>query len=636
MKSLFVDDGITKVAARDVSDNNEDWPQEVKTELLEKAPFVGRYDLGVDFNKVDEETSTALGSVTVSSGGDVQVRLPFVIREGKLLPIDLIAYKGTLRPLTEARLSEALFRPQLFDGVVKDDDIKPTSMVASMSASSLSGRGGISGNINKLSSLILDIKSTIAEEDLQGTVTKLANDKALSDVVFDNPATLTAVRNLHEAELTEKTSSLSAHVRPTVMQITYTKDSKYRVKTANPKAYSENVEVLERAHALAKFGSEVIRAVDNVDTLTFSTDALIDKDKMEAKCASATTSGVYKAIGLDGNPVKGILFTKIADLDGRITSSKLFVTGNEIAIQEDVVGEKLGSLKVANLPRNSAAGMGVFYWSDDNGLVATVPLIVHSSVKIAGESKYEVSTLLSEEATLIPSRVKELTKIGSEVLMPEDAAFMSLPGTSILPLASKEDVEYRRGLDKTAKVNIRCSQGRFYFSGGFGLDKLANTEDMSWNDAMFLATCLGMHPEFAETKLAQAIRYPGGTSIRGLRDIKPLEEYVAKAREKLANYKDPLSAYMDGIRQDLWKEAAQIDDENTVDKMLSLGYINPENINVFLEYLPSIEGCQRKLCELLVASRIGLKAMDEQSLSSAIEGVEKAITGLKVLLHTKE
>jgi hypothetical protein len=645
MKSLFKDVGmgITKLAQKDLSEETQKWPHEIKQYLLEMSPFVGKYNLNVNFTRIDEENGYGFGAVLVTTGmeSDKKVQLPFIIKSNKLDPMDIIIASGTTRPLTESRLSEALFRPQLFDGVVKEDDIRPTGAVGAMMNATPPGRQGMSGmgpTITKASSLIETIKDTITQSDLEKTANRISEDTELRDRVFNNAATLQTINRLREAELVEKTAELSTHIRPTVMQVTITKDDKYKVKTANPKAYKRKVEVLERAHALAKLGSDVVRAVDNVGTITVSTNATVDRDQMEIKHASADTNGVYKVVAMDGSPIKGLVLNKLADLSGKVTEMRLFVHPDAMSVQDDISGEKLASLSGAQMPSNHPEGLGVFYWQNGADIQATVPLIVHSMSKIAEEIQYDVATLLDEQAILTPSAVKGITKIGSEVLIPADAKFLALPGASVIPLASVSDLSYRRGMNKKAAVEIRYVNGYYSFVGDCGLDKLAakDTTHLEWDDALFLSSCLGMNPDFAETKLAQAVKYTGGTTLRGLTEIRPLEEYVADARAKLASVKDPLTSYMETIRQDLWKEAAGIEDEDTVDKMLSLNYVNPENVKSFVEALPQLEESQRKLCELLLASRIGLKEIDEKALSTGIQGMEKAIQGLKVLLHTQD
>ena len=79
------------------------------------------------------------------------------------------------------------------------------------------------------------------------------------------------------------------------------------------------------------------------------------------------------------------------------------------------------------------------------------------------------------------------------------------------------------------------------------------------------------------------------------------------------------------------KEAALIPDPTAVDTVLSLGFINPENIMTFVSYLPTLEDSQAKMCDLLLAARVGLTDVSSTALERAIRSTEEAVEGLKVL-----
>ena len=83
------------------------------------------------------------------------------------------------------------------------------------------------------------------------------------------------------------------------------------------------------------------------------------------------------------------------------------------------------------------------------------------------------------------------------------------------------------------------------------------------------------------------------------------------------------------LRQKLWKEASVISDPVAVDTVLSLGFLNPENIAAFVGYLPVIEEGERRLCELLIASRLGLRHIPTGALERAVRATEDVIAGLK-------
>jgi hypothetical protein len=65
--------------------------------------------------------------------------------------------------------------------------------------------------------------------------------------------------------------------------------------------------------------------------------------------------------------------------------------------------------------------------------------------------------------------------------------------------------------------------------------------------------------------------------------------------------------------------------------VLSLGFINPENLATYVGYLPTLDEAQRRLCELLIGSRIGLREVPEGSIERAIRALEDVIEGLKVI-----
>jgi hypothetical protein len=111
------------------------------------------------------------------------------------------------------------------------------------------------------------------------------------------------------------------------------------------------------------------------------------------------------------------------------------------------------------------------------------------------------------------------------------------------------------------------------------------------------------------------------------RHVEPLEHVKQAALEKAASIirKMPIS------KQSLIKEAAWIPDPAAVDTVLALGFINPGNMTIFVKYLPELEATQSKLCELLIASRLGLREIPSDALERAIKGLEATIEGLNVI-----
>ena len=138
---------------------------------------------------------------------------------------------------------------------------------------------------------------------------------------------------------------------------------------------------------------------------------------------------------------------------------------------------------------------------------------------------------------------------------------------------------------------------------------------------------LGIDAAHAQTKLAKASRGLQPETVKVGHELKLAREVRG---ESYVNAKEHLAA-QPSFRHRLWKEAAMIPDPTAVDAVLSLGFINPENIATFVGYLPTLDEAQRRLCELLIGARIGMRELSEGSLERAIRALEDVIQGLRLI-----
>jgi len=65
--------------------------------------------------------------------------------------------------------------------------------------------------------------------------------------------------------------------------------------------------------------------------------------------------------------------------------------------------------------------------------------------------------------------------------------------------------------------------------------------------------------------------------------------------------------------------------------VLSLGFITPDNEATYMSYLPQLESVQSKLCELLIAARVGLRQVSPTPVEKCVRALEEVIDGLKVI-----
>jgi len=134
--TLFVEpmryEGKEKTAAEvALPDDPNLWPSEVLQELYKQVPYISDFDPQPVMARVDADKGTGFGHVEVKNrtraisdtspssleaAGVKSARIPIIIRNGRLLPFDLLLTDDSkMLPLTEERLRQAIFRPQMFD-----------------------------------------------------------------------------------------------------------------------------------------------------------------------------------------------------------------------------------------------------------------------------------------------------------------------------------------------------------------------------------------------------------------------------------------------------------------------------------------------------------------------------------------
>jgi hypothetical protein len=180
-------------------------------------------------------------------------------------------------------------------------------------------------------------------------------------------------------------------------------------------------------------------------------------------------------------------------------------------------------------------------------------------------------------------------------------------------------------------VVLSCN-GAFNLQGGCGLEKLSRDYRYELDPVTteFMLGLLGVDGNLAKTKMAKA-RKKGMVKLSGLKTIYTLAERYQESEKTAAE----VMREMPALRRDLIKEAAALEDENTVDKVLALNFINPENLSTFVEYLPELEHTSEQLAEMLLYSYMGLKDVPEEAVERCMTHLEEVSAGLKAIQHAE-
>ncbi len=671
------------------------WQDEVLQEIYKQVPYLSDFNLEVVMETVDGERGYGLGHVEVVSKSEApmtspqaqqdaagirKARVPVIIKDGKLAPFDVIITDDSkAMPLTESRMRQVMFRPQAFDVTSKTPGDQ--SMVSQLyppyrqnygfggGSTSSAGMGGKTAARSDLESYIESLHKT-ASKDIKGTpVAKLEGqaktppcevktgsvlEAVLQTVREDdllsfkeslqdqntklafarNVATYEAIERIAAAEpitLEKRASFFMANMKPSVMQISKIPGG-YQLKTASHRVWSPVTELLDRGQLVHRVGTKIALAVDQTGSVTLGAEA----GAQEAEAAPLPVAGPISAPGMyrvsttSGEELTGAVIPNLVDVTGSALPIALFMDGQNAAVQSDMVGVPVGDYAApATVPAEQAQGYGCFYSEESGAPTATLPIRIGATLAGNGVDdlpKYEASTFDGRELQVsVQPYAKRVVNVDGLMIIPQGWAWMPLEQAAEVEIA---ETVVPKTAARLSSVEVIAGSADSYSVRGVAVEKLAmdDRQFLSQDDCLFLLTGLGADPKYAQQKMAAALgRGPQQVSIN--HHLKLAAELRGESYTTAAGVIDSTPTY----RHRMWKEAATLPDPIAVDSVLSLGFINPENLATFVGYLPTLDEAQRRLCELLIAARLGMQELSEGAIERAIRALEDVLEGLKVV-----
>lgn len=604
----------------ELSDNAEQWQTEVASELFRQAPYVSNYATDIVLDKVDAERGYGYGKATLKNKYDMPqpekdpraINIPIIIRDKMLKPFDMYTYENKSYPLSEQRISRALFNPQ----PLELSDRRPTDKMLTYqmyppTRSHVNSVVSNAGFGKYASSLLKEIAPTIDKKTKIAFLQKIASDLPLQQAYMDNAAFRNAVNTIAEDYPEEQ-----EQIDPTCIQLKKVSHNTFVVKLANIDAY-DPVETEMDIHQVADhfIGDKAYKMAPG-QTLTGSTVNALPI-QAPTNFSIVKDPGTYQVRDNQGRDTYGAVLPMI-NFNGQPTGESLFVGPESHSIQEKIAGRKIANEMA--LPESLPSGYGVFH--DPQEGTVTEPVNINF-VSDAYPPSYQGTTRAGGRISIQqnPHTQKIAHVINNRYMIPERMKWTPLPQNEVnLSETSKDNVADYKNLNSTIELR---STGDEYSISGRPVEKVANTQFLSRDDAEFLLGAMGIGPEkLAEVDKKKYIK------IAGARTIRPYYEAV-KERQKIAEKSN--SKFPQGLRRDLTKEAAVLTDEDTVDKVLSLGFLNPDNIKNFAGYLPELEKTTNKLADLLFASRCGLTTVPEEAVESAMRNTDQILSGLRNL-----
>lgn len=660
-----------------LSDNYDIWPQEIMQEAYKQLPYLSNFEVSVSVDKMDEGRGYAFGSLSVRAHSDKpeeqrssfdSVHIPFVVKNQMMSPLDLFIYGKKYNYLTEARLRSVLFNPSTFDslhdrprestlgvslrppngglGGVKvammpmvpatpSSAVLPASPTAATPPVPTNPVGAVAPT--KTASVLGRLKGQVRQDHVDRLKTAMADPSIRMSWANADPGAKIAMAealSLRPAD-PEKTAAAVRdavnRLRPDALQIV-NDHGHYTVKWASADGFQPQQQQVTPVNAtqLAGGGTTGAELAQN-NQVTVAPQAPAQPVSPELVTDSEVRVvdqyGLWLTQDTLGNKVVGWIFPKVFDFDGKAMDSDLFTNGSQYAMQPSIAGKMIG--KSTDIPSTPPKGYGCLFFVDGGTAKAFSPMTVTGTfTDPQGMANYMAETDLGEKVTFyMTDHVKNLTRVGTgQLVVP--STYKWLPLKAKTDLIAAPDV-FMKTADKHAETVELIGDGNLFSYRGPAVSKLASHDSKFLNreDTMFLGAVLGVDPGMMKSAMEHA---SNGRVVpfSHVRTITPLKDKYAAAKRRV---QDMVKSAGDIPNVFLIKEAAVLNDPLTVDKILGLGFITPENIVTFVEMLPNLEATSSQLAELLFAVRVGMSDVPEVAVERMLAALEDVIRGLRTL-----
>jgi hypothetical protein len=665
--------------ASKLGDAHELWPQEILDLFYEQHPYLADSEVEPVFKQINPERGYAIGTIVTKrkpatiprdvEAGEMtkEIRFPFVVRDKDVSTFDIFVVGESFHPATEKNIEQALFRPETFEVVTHlPGDISlvnqlypPYRSRYGFGTSFESGAGGKFSSVAMLD----QIAPFMSKEDIERVTSSLADDPSMRQQLQLSPAFRSSIQKISEIEtlsLADLREARRQAIPSDVVQLTR-EGFNVRVKSANSQMFSPREEIITLKEAVAVMPPETKTQFLEEGSSTISTDPVVRENFDEEKAFIIKNFGVYdimQKVDRDTSPSRAIVYTSVVDFDMMtlpVTLAIFFHNGNW-SFQDRIAGKACTDLEIpafikkapavrSLLPRDyrpvtnpershdqipeelAMPKLGTVVFASVNG-VSTIPVTIKSAtVKPDGVILHGI-TAMNKSVTLIPSSIaKAIQKVDeSTYLLPLGLKVIYL-GPKLVESA-RESSEYLK-MASADSVEIISDGSTFSFRNHPCLRKLGtDAQFLDRQAALFLAASLGLSVPFADETLEKAAYLKEPIKVRGIRSIVTEAEKLASIRLEVIEEIRPIAK----VKILLVKEAAALPDEDTVDKVLSLNFITPENASIFHRNLPGFVMTASKLAELLIGVRLGLKDIPEvvvQRSMNALQGVIEALSQLR-------
>lgn len=628
------------------------WPEEIIQRVRERVPQTAGTSSMVKFMKKDDENGVATGSVIINTA-DAAVTVPVIIKDFTLYPLDVMIAKGKILPFTPDYFGAVVSKNQVFDRIEE----YPTY-----------GGLGRFEDANLWNAIYPPSLGRYAYASAGYPILDLISDnldgEPLKEWLRANPECAVGFHKNGHAPLLKKLANLKpvnmnefsqgAHnLVPTIRVLKTEGPNKYSLLSSSDKVFSPAFESLTRdqAHRFMSTISDCVQDdINEVDQngekllhAPTSNDVILAKSQYD-NVEEAKEFDHYSVKKSNGVSVEGVVVTKVIDFDQKPVPLKLFLGKTMSTIQQTIWGVRLKNSRFQPPEANPKVGQtGTFlYQPDKSHALATIPITIRSVTEDCGCLSIKASDLRG-----LPYRIKinpalELKRIaksadGSYVL-PHGHHGMRWVVMEGFDSVTNSAESYNVKTAGTVLTNkpVKLSPNGHDFYALRGVDKYASAAgwdatNLNKAQTIFMLACLGC-PQEKIAKAFKTAHYKGVAEMHGLNFIPTKQEKIAEFRPQAAALVKAAKA----TRRNLFKEASFVDNAQTVDALLALNFVTPDNISKFVGKLPHFKATISHLASSIIASRLGMKEIPEEASAVAMERLIEVVEGLEKLRASQE
>lgn len=695
MDNLFSDDPMfRRTQYKKLSDNVREWQQEISAMVAEKLPK----DLGVDvtvvFQDIDDEKGYGIGTAIAKAGeSGASISVPIIIKSWHMAPLDLFFAEDKLYPITDDNLAKIFYQNSLGAGVA--GPTPPPNMADDVFADNRNPPMGGKYSYSAPLSMINLLGGTLGAKDLGLLKQAVAKQPSLL-ASFHRRHTFDVLRK-YAAEtpaLTEQ-DDLNKERAQAVFTIKKDGPDAYRLYSASDEVFDPVIittnrqgirAFLEMRKAeLENVEKDPLTVVDQVGHFTLDPPETVygkdmagpaselgvhknpfvfDPREDDRTVKQIEEFGRYAVRDRDGVLAKGWVVPNVVTFEGSKADTKLFLGKALGSYQSRFAGIPVPDDADAGLKpdRPDPGKVGVLMYRDGKEVFATVPfqitgVTVHKNLRSLAVVDYKgnLANLIISPTIDGIVRVSDSNKtpalaplLGPKAnfIVSAKMSFIRMPRLCPVSEAPADFKLIAAAWLDTQPVKVAAANGRYVFRGG-RLEKYASLQrspvaanivkaafdfaSLPRHEADFLLATWGLPGE----KRAQVLDEAKNRLELQLHHLRTNDLPVATVKIASPAQVRTIEAMRAPI-DELLKIAANLEDAQTVDSVLSLGFVNPENVARFASVKPMLWETSHMLANLLLASRLGMEDIPEEAVRSALGLLQRTIDGLGRLRMLEE